>query len=196
MQSFDFRRADWALFVQILNNVMWDDMFLNLDPNVMWNFFKNNLLHAASQAIPRSRPLRKFCGINVSGNVKRALNARRKLYKRYRNCTKDYASEMLQDADERLRLALNEARAQYERKIVGYLKDSPRHFWKHINRSLGSKPQIGSVVSAKGSLTTTDQETANEFNNFFTSVFVEDRCRNLRFRFFLTGALSILILLM
>ena len=179
VQSYDFRRADWTLFVRILKNVRWDEMFSNLDPDVMWNFLKNNLLHAASQAIPRSRPLRKFCGINVCGKVKRALNARRKLYKRYRNCSKDYASEMLQVADERLRVALTEARVQYERNIAVCLKDSPRHFWKHIHRSLGSKPHIGSVIAAKGSLTTNDQETADEFNKFFASVFVEDLCESL-----------------
>ena len=53
LQSYDFRRADWTLFVQILKTVKWDDMFLSQDPNnTMWNFLKNSLLHAASQAIP------------------------------------------------------------------------------------------------------------------------------------------------
>ena len=102
-------------------------MFLSQDPNnTMWNFLKNSLLHAASQVIPRSRPLRQFCGMYVCGNVKRVLNARRKIYKRYRNCSKDYATEMLQSADDRLRVALNkEFRVQYERPIADYLKDSP-----------------------------------------------------------------------
>ena len=172
---FDFSLADWNLYSQLLDREIWDDMFSNSDPNVMWNILKDKLLNAASIAIPRRKCTRRYlCGIRVCGEVKRAINARKKLYKRYRSCSNSYASVMLRDADERLRTALSDARTRYERNVASHLRDSPRIFWKHVRKGLGNKPSVGSVESSDGSLTTSDAEAAEQFNIFFASVFVKE----------------------
>jgi hypothetical protein len=175
---FDFGRADWVLYNDILGKVNWEDMFSLSCPDLMWNFFKDALLHAATVAIPLRRRSRFFRGVSVCGEVKRALNARKKLYKRYRNCNPDYAANMLQCADDRLRDALHEARAHQEFNVVRHLKSSPRLFWKHIHNNLGNKPNVGSVEAANGSMTCTYLETAIEFNHFFASAFVSEDDHN------------------
>ena len=173
-QVFNFVRADWDLYCEIIGRVEWDDMFLSSCPDRMWNFFKSALLDAARRAIPLKSPCRLYKGVKVHGEVKRALNARRKMYKSFRNCSLSFKNEKLKRADERLFDAVNSARARYELNVVKQLKSSPRFFWKHIRRNLGSRPNIVSVESADGSLTATDVETANEMNNFFASVFVSE----------------------
>ena len=173
-QTLDLSRADWALYNALLGSVNWDDMFVSSDPDVMWHFLKDNLLEAAAKAIPSKRPTRFFCGMSVSGDVKRALNARRKTFKRYRNCSADFCADKLRDADERLQLALHNARVYREKNIALSLSTSPRLFWKHIHNNLGSKPSVYAVETADGSLTISDDETANEMNRYFSTVFIAE----------------------
>ena len=170
--TLDLDRADWSLYSCLLESVNWDDMFLSSDPDEMWDFLKNSILLAASKSVPLKRPSRIFCGISVSGEVKRALNARRKIYKRYRNCSPDYCAEKLRNADERLQLALHNARIFREKKIAQSLTTSPHLFWKHIHRNLGRKPNVNAVETTWGSLTTSDAEM---MNRYFSSVFTAEK---------------------
>ena len=176
---FNFVHADWDLYCDIIRKVKWNDMFLFSCPDKMWNFLKSALLNAARKAIPLKSPCRLYNGVKVHGEVRRALNARRKAYKTFRSCSPSFKEERLRRADERLLDAVNSARALYELNVVKQLKTSPRFFWKHIRRNLGSRPNIVSVESANGSLTTTDVQTANEMNNFFASVFVSESSSDL-----------------
>jgi hypothetical protein len=176
-RSFDFKRGDWSLYAKLLKGVPWEDMFASDDPDYMWNYLKHALLNAASAAIPCFQTQRKFLGVYVCGEVKRALNARRKAYKRYRNCSSDFASQMIQSADCRLKLALINSRTRYEHNLVMSLRRSPREFWKHVHNNVKNKPCISAVETAEGRLTVSDQETATQFNNFFASVFVAE-CDN------------------
>ena len=179
LPAFDYGQADWDLYSHILEEVNWEDMFCAGDSDGMWNFLKEKVLSTATAAIPNRSVVRKFCGVNVKGELKSAINARKKLFKRYRNCNKSYASSMLKNADERLRRALDESRAQHEYYIASHLKTSPRIFWKHVHQGLGSKPNIIAVESTDGHLITSDQEIAFEFDKFFASVFSAERLDNL-----------------
>lgn len=166
-------RADWPQYAKLIDEVKWDDMFSTDDPNDMWNFLKETLLSAAREAIPTTKA-KFYSGVRVSGEVKRALNARRKIFRKYRNCSAQYASDMLVKADARLKSALNDARVQREQKIVLCLKDSPREFWKHVHKSLKNRPVISSVLNNDDNLTSTDVDTANAFNKFFSQAFASD----------------------
>ena len=174
-RSFDYRLANWDLYADIVQKVNWDDMFSLHDSNAMWNFLKNALFDAAKVAIPLSRPVRKFRGVKVSGEVKSALNARRKLYKRYRDCHADFVSDKSKAVDGRLEAALRESGRRTEQNIVARLITAARLFWKHIRNGLGNKPNIVPVVTADGSFTSSDVEIAEEFNKFFASVFVREQ---------------------
>ena len=144
----------------------------------MWNFLKDNIFAAAIVAIPHRVAPRKFRGMNIKGEVKRALNAR-KIHKRYRDCSNDFARAKLQNADDRLHNALEDARARHEQNVAQLLHDSPRAFWKHVHRSLGNKPNISSVKLADGSLSSSDKEIAEEFNRIFASAFIDEPLEDL-----------------
>ena len=55
-------------------------------------------------------------------------------------------------------------------------KTDNKLFWNYVSSKTKTKPNVGSLKKSDGSLTVTDQETANVLNEYFSSKFgVEDK---------------------
>ena len=55
-------------------------------------------------------------------------------------------------------------------------KPDNKPFWNYVSSKTKTKPNVGSLKKSDGSLTVTDQETANFLNEYFSSISgVEDK---------------------
>ena len=76
-------------------------------------------------------------------------------------------------------LKILKARNEYEASLVKVAKSEPRKLHRYIRSQLTVKPRVGPLENQFGQLTETDQETAEELNRFFKSVFVDEDPTNI-----------------
>ena len=71
------------------------------------------------------------------------------------------------------------AKMAFEKQLCKDIKANAKHFWSFIRSKTKVKERVMKVRKGNGTLTENDQETANEFNKAFQSVFVQEDTSNL-----------------
>ena len=62
------------------------------------------------------------------------------------------------------------AKRNFERKIAGKVKNESKHFWKYVRSKVKSQSSVTNLKKEDSSLTDSDQDKAEVFNDFFASV--------------------------
>ena len=62
LATLDFRRADFELFRELLGRVTWDKALEGRGAQESWSVFKDHLLQAQKQCIPRNKRQAKMPG--------------------------------------------------------------------------------------------------------------------------------------
>ena len=69
---------------------------------------------------------------------------------------------------------MREARRNYENSLALGAKKDPKKLFKYIRRQQKVKGKVGSLMKEDGTMTETDQESADVLHSFFLSVFVQE----------------------
>ena len=70
-----------------------------------------------------------------------------------------------------MKCSLDQERLDEEEKALALIKENPKHFYNFANRKSKIKPKIGPLEKTDGSLTNTDSEVANTFNEQYRLAF-------------------------
>ena len=103
-------------------------------------------------------------------------NRKRKLWRKYVRTHDADCYRRFVRARNDLRRLTRRLRQEFERTLLGMLKDKVKPFWRYINSRLKTKPNIGDLQKSDGSLTLSDQEKADVLAKFFASVFTIEGC--------------------
>ena len=171
---FDFSKADWDLFSKTLDSANLSSLLDVDDPELNWLHFKAEVFSAAHLAVPVKSRVKFYRGVPLLRDVKRAVHARKKTYRRYSRIHDSYANEKRQQADDRLREAVEAANAKYEKDLASKCKKDPKVFWKRVRSSLGCKPKISGLRRSDDSLASDPSEIADMLNAHFCSIFKDD----------------------
>jgi len=60
---------------------------------------------------------------------------------------------------------------EYERKLAANVKNDSKSFYKYVRSRQKKRDRVGPITDGKGSLITEDEQTAEELNEYFCSVF-------------------------
>ena len=180
-----YNKADYTKLKEELN-VNWGEIFENLetpqDVNEMWGTFKNRMNQALDNCVPKRT-------ITIGGNNKqrhKALDKRllakikrkKRLWERYIKTQDGIAYLQYCKVRNQLRAATRKAQKQIEKNIAKQAKANPKLFWCYVNSRTKSRSAIPDLLLDDDSqipkFTTTDQEKAERFNEFFASVFNSD----------------------
>ena len=73
----------------------------------------------------------------------------------------------------RTKTLISNSKTQYFTKNINENKKNPKQLWKNLHEltNKSKEPQTPSIVSQQGEPILGPEETANSFNDFFTSVF-------------------------
>ena len=71
------------------------------------------------------------------------------------------------------------AEREYERNIAMEAKNSPKLFYSHVNSKMKVKEGIGDLIDSQGNTVCDNDGKANVLNNFFCSVFTEEKTENI-----------------
>ncbi|KAK4825499.1 hypothetical protein QYF61_000012 [Mycteria americana] len=150
--TLDFWRADFGLFRRLVERVPWEAALMGKGVQEGWTFFKEEVLKAQEQAVPRCRKtsrrgrrpawLTESSGSNSGKRGESTTSGRRG--RQLRRTTKVLAAAV---------------------------KDNKKHFFKYISRKRRAKENLQPLVDGGGNTVTKDEEKAEVLNAFFASVF-------------------------
>jgi hypothetical protein len=158
-----------------------DDM-QNKNVQESWALLKGILKEACDLHIPKSGCGTKFFRKKPLWMNDKALAAVKKKHQSYRRYlqTKDGADyqEYKKERDNTTK-TIKQAVRDFEKKIAKESKSNPKGFWAYYKSKTLSKPGIPSLRNPQGGKCETDQSKAEVLNNFFTSVYKQEKTGNL-----------------
>ena len=75
--------------------------------------------------------------------------------------------------------AVNEAKRSFENKVVQEVKENPKIFWSYVKYKRRSKSDITRLENEQGEVVNEDEQKAEIFNQYFSSVFVNEDTTNI-----------------
>ena len=63
--------------------------------------------------------------------------------------------------------------------MVSNIAKNSKRFWRYVNTSLKTRPDIDAIKCIDGSLASSDQEKADLLNSYFSSVFTREDLPNI-----------------
>ncbi|KAK4831702.1 hypothetical protein QYF61_018754 [Mycteria americana] len=170
--TLDFRRADFGLFRRLVERVPWEAALMGKGVQEGWTFFKEEVLKAQEQAVPRCRKTSRQGRRPAWLTRELWLELRRKrrvydLWKKGRATQEDYkgVARLCREKTRR-------AKAELELNLAAAVKDNKKHFFKYISSKRRGKENLQPLVDGGGNTVTKDEEKAEVFNAFFASVFI------------------------
>ncbi|KAK4831611.1 hypothetical protein QYF61_018371 [Mycteria americana] len=168
----DFRRADFGLFRRLVERVPWEAALMGKGVQEGWTFFKEEVLKAQDQAVPRcrktSRQGRRLAWLNRE--VWLELRKKRRVYDLWK---KGQATQEDYKGVARLcREKIRRAKTELELSLAAAVKDNKNHFFKYISSKRRAKENLQPLVDGGGNTVMKDEEKAEVLNAFFASVFI------------------------
>ncbi|KAK4825246.1 hypothetical protein QYF61_025645, partial [Mycteria americana] len=169
--TLDFRRADFGLFRRLVKRVPWEAALMGKGVQEGWTFFKEEVLKAQEQAVPRCR--------KTSQRGRRPAWLTRELWLKLRKKRRVYdlwkkgqaTQEDYKGVARLCREKIRRAKTELELNLAAAVKDNKKHFFKYISSKRRAKENLQPLVDGGGNTVTKDEEKAEVLNAFFASVF-------------------------
>ena len=169
---YNFKKADWVLFKELLGKIPWDCCFLTDSVEDAWTQFKDLLFTVADQCIPKFHMGRKAKGWLSNETLLMIRRKRRAFilakrtkttkdrnrYKRLTNLVRD--------------MTRNDHRQHLE-SITNNLHIDQKPFWRWLKSLRGGASLIPDIHSM-GQTLSRSIDKAMALNSFFTSVFTKE----------------------
>ncbi|KAK4818945.1 hypothetical protein QYF61_022210 [Mycteria americana] len=169
--TLDFQRADFGLFGRLVERVPWEAALMGKGVQEGWTFFKEEVLKAQEQAVPRCRKTswrgRRPAWLN--SELWLELRKKRRVYdlwKKGQTTQEDYKG-----VARLCRGKIRRAKAELELNLAAAVKDNKKHFFKYISSKRRVKENLQPLVDEGGNTVIKDEEKAEVINAFFPSVF-------------------------
>ena len=156
----------------LLEAIDWDDTLSSLDIHQAWDVFASHYESILKECIPCHALKMKKKNIYMTREAFRMKKKKCKLWKQYKLSGTKTDYSLYSKARNELRSLTRSLRKSYEEKIASNIKTNQKVFWKYVNSRLKSKSSISCLQHADGSMTHSNTEMANVFNNHFASVYV------------------------
>ncbi|KAK4819943.1 hypothetical protein QYF61_015843 [Mycteria americana] len=169
--TLGFQRVDFGLFRRPVERVPWEAALMGKGVQEGWAFFKEEVLKAQEQAVPRCRKTswqgRRLAWLNRELWLE--LRKKRRIYDLWK---KGQATQEDYKGVARLcKKKIRRAKAELELNLAAAVKDNKQHFFKYISSKRRAKENLQPLVDGGGNTVIKDEEKAEVLNAFFASVF-------------------------
>ncbi|KAK4820612.1 LOW QUALITY PROTEIN: hypothetical protein QYF61_001918 [Mycteria americana] len=164
-------RADFGLFRRLVNRVPLEAALKGKGVQEGWTFFKEEVLKAQEQAVPRCRKTsqRGRRPAWLTRELWLELRKKRRVYDLWK---KGQATQEDYKGVARLcREKIRRAKAELELNLATAVKDNKKYFFKYISSKRRAKENLQPLLDWGGNTVTKDEEKAEVLNAFFASVF-------------------------
>ena len=171
---YNLHQADFDRMRTLLEAIDWDDTLSSLDIHQAWDVFASHYESILKECIPCHALKMKKKNIYMTREAFRIKKKKCKLWKQYKLSGTKTDYSLYSKARNELRSLTRSLRKSYEEKIASNIKTNQKVFWKYVNSRLKSKSSINCLQHADGSMTHSNTEMANVFNNHFASVYTRE----------------------
>ena len=171
---YNLHQADFDRMRTLLEAIDWDDTLSSLDIHQAWDISASHYESILKECIPCHALKMKKKNIYMTREAFRMKKKKCKLWKQYKLSGTKTDYSLFSKARNELRSLTRSLCKSYEEKIASNIKTNQKVFWKYINSRLKSKSSINCLQHADGSMTHSNTEMANVFNNHFASVYTRE----------------------
>ncbi len=166
----DFWRADYESLQEALLFVRWDELLEGVtDVNVAWNIFLNVLKPLLDRFVPLRRHSRF---VSRCSRVSRLCHRTYLLHKRYKATKTQLDYEKYLQASRLAQRAKRVAKFDSENRILE--SGDLSRFWHFVRSRLTVKSSIPLLTNSQGEVVVGARDRATLFNEYFSSVFIQD----------------------
>ena len=113
----------------------------------------------------------------VNAETKRYIKIKKRKWQAYKFSRTEENFNTYKIARNTVTAKLRQAQYEYEQNLAAKIKTDNTLFWKYVSSKTSTKSNVDSLKKPDGTLTATDQETANILNEYFSNVFLKWRTR-------------------
>ena len=176
--SYNFKKADFKSYNELLSKVPWDCCFLSGSVNDCWICFKDILFSIADQCIPKITLRPRKSTHWLSKETLRLVRKKRRAYKLARRTNNPRHLLQYKATSNLVRSHTRMDHIEHLSQITSNLSQDQRPFWRWLNNTRGQRIQIPNIHHA-GKVLSTPSEKASIFNHHFTSTFTSENTSNL-----------------
>ena len=170
-QCLDYARANFDAIRRTLRETNWNELLVG-DANDSWIAFHSLLKDLEVQFVPVKKTSKNSSKAPwMSFKAVKLTKRKHKLYRKYRDAKHPACVKANRAADKEIR----RAKRNFEKKLAKNIDADRKSFFAYARSRSRARREVGPLVDASGSTSVLPQEMAEQFNNYFASVFsVED----------------------
>ena len=174
--KLNYMKGDYLSLNAELNEVDWDTLMCHDSIDVNWNLFKNTVLNASTEYIPKviKRPT---CNKPPwwSPHIGRAIKEKQKFYSHYKFTHSDADFAVYTQRRNQVKSMIRSAKSLYDKSLINNFTSNRKALYGYVRDKRKVKSTISQLEKSDGSLTDSDSEVVEVLNDFFQSVFtIED----------------------
>ncbi len=178
---YNFKRGDFDRFRDLLSEIPWNCCFLSDNVDDSWNRFKDLLLTAADQSIPKVRLSRRKRVHWLSAETLQLIRKKRRQYKQAKRSGKQEDLARYKKTSNTVRRLTRKDHCDHLEAISQQLVTNQRVFWRWLKNVRGGFIGIPNL-KFMGKVFTAAADKAKVFNSYFCSIFTKENLSNLTSR--------------
>jgi hypothetical protein len=164
-------KADWDSIKAAVSSEHWRDTVRRKGAVEAWEAVKSRLEEAVAAWVPlKPRRDPRFPGW-MSRDILLKIRKKRRMWKAAKRGER---VEEYKQAEKEVTNMIRKAKRRMEKKLATETTKNSKPFYAYVKKKTRSRTTVGPIKKANGELSKGDAETAEELNNFFTSVFTSD----------------------
>ena len=184
IDKYSYDKGNYEEIRRKLGSIDWTTDLANKSVDEMWLFILNSITSAVRQYIPHraiklGNDIRRRRPVWMNDTLLARIRKKKKSFERYQ-ATREGRDFLIYIAERNaVNKQIRKAVKDLEKGIASIAKKDPKSFFKYANSKLKTKSGMGDLITENGSVMSDDREKAQEFNNFFSSVFTHEDTVNM-----------------
>ena len=175
---YNFKKANFDLFREMLSKVPWDCCFLSESINEYWENFKDVLFSVADQCIPKVTLKPKKRRHWLSDETLQLVRKKRRAYKLAKCTGNPHHLKLYRAISNKVRNLTRRDHVDHLELITANMDKDQRPFWRWLKNARGQVSRIPDIHHF-GSVLSSAHDKARAFSEYFSTFFVQENMSNM-----------------
>ena len=170
----DWKRAHWEKMKEELSNMQWEQEMKGRTVEDMWKILKEKYEKQIDEHVPMREHKNKKKPMWQTKKVIKHIRKKRKAWNKWKECGTKEREDNYKKEQRLVKLELENAKRDFERKMAEKIKDDPKTFYSYIRSKQRAKDEVGPIKDENGNVIDTEKETVEALNKCFHKVFTKE----------------------
>ena len=168
---FDYSKANYPGLINFLSHIDFSICEHLPDIDSIWHFIKNSIIRGMHIFVPKFKLKSSQSPKWFTSNIRHQIKCLRTLRKKYKSRPTEHNLLRIKTAEETLQANIQQAKANFEAKLVSnFAFSNDSKIFQYV-RNLTKSASIPSTIFYDNTSASQDLDKANLFNKYFYSVF-------------------------